>query len=119
MKAVVTLDGNEDQVRTARRALAGSGLLVVAMVEEPPDARSAVRIRRLQTTAFDGYEILVLRHGGARKVWGALAIADSGGSEAMLAVSLIEYLDGVIDPTPVSRPPTTRRRRRQRFLRAG
>lgn len=119
MTRIVTLEGDEDQVRTARQVLAGRGVRVIGKRDEPPDEPSAVRVRRVRSTAFDGYEVLVFHPGGARKVWGSLATAAAGGSEAMLALSLVEFLEGFIDPTPDVRKASTRRRRRARFARAG
>lgn len=120
MKGVVTVEGDEDQVRTARQVLAGRGFRVVASADAPAGERTGIRARRVKSTAFDGYEVLVFHPEGARKVWGSLASTATGGSEAMLVLSLLEFLEGYIDPTPeVRRPTPKQRRRRARFARAG
>jgi hypothetical protein len=119
MKGVVTVEGDEDQVRTARQVLAGRGLRVIARPDEPAGEPSPIRARRMKTTAFDGYEVLFVHPAGKRKVWGSLAASAAGGSEAMLALSLVELIEGIIDPTPEQRRATPKRRRRARFARAG
>jgi hypothetical protein len=119
MRGVVTVEGDEEQVRTARQVLAGRGFRVVSSQDAPAGAASPIRARRVKSTAFDGYEVLVVHPEGKRKVWGSLASTATGGSEAMLVLSLLEFLEGYIDPSPEGGRATPRRRRRARFARAG
>lgn len=136
MSGVVAVDGEESCVRTARAVLGGRGYRVVGADEIPRGARRIIHARRIRTTAFDGYEVVVVRHpAGAdgappdpgeatRKVWTALASPGHPArrSEAVLALVLLEFLEAYIDPSPVAAPSPARRRKRprpRRYARAG
>jgi hypothetical protein len=135
MSGVVAIDGDEPCVRTARAVLGGRGYRVVAADEVPRGARRIIHVRRICTTAFDGFEVVVVRpaavgDGAAahldsptRKVWTAIPSPGPPArrSDAVLALVLLEFLEAYIDPSPWPAPPPRRRRRARtrRFARAG
>lgn len=116
MSGVVAVNGDESAVRTARAVLGGRGWRVVRADEVPGGVRRVIHVRRVRSTAFDGYEVVVVRQGADRKVWAALASpgAVARRSEGVLALVLLEFLEGLIDPSPTAETPPPRRRRRAR-----
>lgn len=119
MTGVVVVTGDEATVRTARAVLGGRGWRVVPEGEPPAGARRIIHVRRIRTTAFDGFEVVAVRPGAERKVWAALASPGTPGrrSEGVLALVLLEFLEGLIDPSPTVEAPPPRRRRRPRARR--